>query len=205
MIVADKREKLRQALTRLINGRMTNDQFDSLYYNRWKESEDRGVAVVAEFGYGLYSDLNTYRLKGRHAISAETRAIAERCLLFLRTENEYSWPPFPGLDWRRYYLGNASWGCFPGGMAFLLISVLMFFESNPLGLFLLAFIPGCLILGLGFILSRWYCGYVSPRWQAFWAAGDKEAWPFLRLQELEQARNNFNSPDTPPVPLLPHW
>jgi hypothetical protein len=70
MIAADGRTRLREALTQLVDGQMTNNEFDELYYSGWKESPDRGVAAIAHFGWSLYSsDLPLpYRLNGRYAV-----------------------------------------------------------------------------------------------------------------------------------------
>src|SRR5260221_8801799 len=113
MVHPEERQDLREALTKLVIGQMINDDFDSLYYERWKGSADRAVAAIAEFGYSLYSDIAPYRLIGRYAIKPQARRMADRCLQFLQTSKEYGWPPFPGLDWRSYMGSNSICGCLP--------------------------------------------------------------------------------------------
>jgi hypothetical protein len=94
MVDKEARVELRIALRRLVTGRMTNDQFDDLYYEHWMDSKDLAVAKIGEFGYCLYSSdlLLPYRLKGPHAVSPEVRRLASRGILFLYTDQEYEWP-----------------------------------------------------------------------------------------------------------------
>ena len=82
-------------LRRLASGRITNDEFDEAYP---EGSPDRGVRSVWEFGYSLYSDYYTYRLLGRHALGAEARRIVARCVLFLHSGLEYTWPEPPAVQ-----------------------------------------------------------------------------------------------------------
>ena len=49
------------ALANLVEGRMTNDEFGDLCSEHWAESPYRAVAMIAEFGDGLYTDAQTYR------------------------------------------------------------------------------------------------------------------------------------------------
>jgi hypothetical protein len=78
-------------LRRLASGRITNDDFDDRYPRR---SLDPGVVAIGELAWTLYSDLRTYRLVGVNALSSEDRRLVARCVLFLHSGLEYSWPPF---------------------------------------------------------------------------------------------------------------
>ena len=51
-------------LRRLASGRITNDEFDEAF----PFSDDAGLRAVSDFGWSLYSDFDTYRLVGRHAL-----------------------------------------------------------------------------------------------------------------------------------------
>src|SRR5215470_1687853 len=100
MVIPEARARLHKALRALLVGRITTCQFDKFYYEL-KSSHDQAVAELAEFGYGLYHDgVGPYRLTEHYRIKAETHKIAERCLLFLRTDLEYSWPPSPTQFWQ---------------------------------------------------------------------------------------------------------
>src|SRR5437667_10097132 len=96
MVLPDARRRLRTALASLVNGQLTNDEFDELHAG-WEQSADQAVVAIAGFGYGLYSSSLPlpYRLTGRHAVDPETLRTAERCLLFLQTDLEYAWPAAP--------------------------------------------------------------------------------------------------------------
>jgi hypothetical protein len=45
MVIPQARTRLHDALARLINGQMTNDEFDELYYVEWIESPDGAVCT----------------------------------------------------------------------------------------------------------------------------------------------------------------
>src|SRR5690348_4904237 len=89
------------------------------------ESPDRAVAAIAHFGWCLYSsDLPLpYRLKGRYAVNDETRRKAERCVLFLGTDEEYRWPDYP-KESLRSVAGGCGCNGFPLGIALLIVSFL---------------------------------------------------------------------------------
>ncbi|HVC98463.1 MAG TPA: hypothetical protein VND64_32650 [Pirellulales bacterium] len=55
MVDHEARQALSLALRRLVTGRMTNDEFDDLYYGSWVNSSDRAVDVIATSAYCLYS------------------------------------------------------------------------------------------------------------------------------------------------------
>jgi hypothetical protein len=184
MVDREQREHLSEALSKLVGGQMTNDQFDDLYFAQWAESSDLGVREVAGFGYSLYSsDLPLpYRLDGRHAVDAETRQVAERCLRFLRADLEYAWPERP----------NQTLDCISGGLSMQLVL--------PLGVVLLLagfidtgfVIAGVLVLLLGYGLWRASRSMNTPERWAYRAAGDEDAWPFLRRADSETAQGQLN-------------
>jgi hypothetical protein len=104
MVDVESRTNAALLLRRLASGRLTNDEFDE-WYPEW--SKDRGVGKVWEFGWSLYSDYFTYRLLGRHALSAKARRIVARCVLFLHSGLEYAWPDPPrkrlGEELRQFF------------------------------------------------------------------------------------------------------
>lgn len=177
MILPEARSRLREALALLIDGRMTNGEFDEVY-EEYKDSSDRGVAVIAEFGYGLYSSglLGPYRLRGRHALGPEPRRIAERCLRFLRTAHEYEWPSMPGGGLR------AAIGCLTlYGIGFGVIAASLTIAAAISQGWILASIFAALTVTVGggsYWLHHRIGRYESPAWRRFWATADREAWPF---------------------------
>jgi hypothetical protein len=94
MVDPESRARAALLLRRFVSGRLTNDEFDEAYPD-W--SKDRGVRVVWEFAWSLYSDYYTHRLLGRYELSAETRRIAAQCFLFLHSGLEYAWPDPPRM------------------------------------------------------------------------------------------------------------
>jgi hypothetical protein len=95
MIERELRRELRHNLQQLIEGLMTNDDFDARYEEAYRVSSDLAVREIAMFGWSLYSsDVWPYRLQGRHAVDASTRSAAERAMQFLDTDQEYSYPEY---------------------------------------------------------------------------------------------------------------
>jgi hypothetical protein len=194
MIDSELRIQLSQDLRRLVTGRMTNDAFDDLYHGHYICSQDRAVAAIAGFGWGLYSSdtLTPYRLKGRHSVSKVDRRVAARSILFLRSGLEYHWPDYPS------FLANRLLGAFafnlglPGGIALLICSVPLL----AAGIEGVEFLWPVAALGLlSTAFSVWYlCSganrmeVTSPAWQNWISAGDIDAWPFLRREDFYEAR-----------------
>jgi hypothetical protein len=52
------------------------------------------IRAVYEFSWYWFDDLSTHKLDGVHALSSETRNLADRCVLFLQTGFEYEWKGF---------------------------------------------------------------------------------------------------------------
>jgi hypothetical protein len=97
MVDSGLRHKLAQDVRRLITGRMTNDEFDDVYYEHYWRSEDLAIREIARFCWGLYSsDLPLpYRLRGAYEIDAATRKKTAHAVLFLQTSLKYPYPETP--------------------------------------------------------------------------------------------------------------
>lgn len=93
MIDRQNRKKLSEMLRHLVSGQITNDQFED---NAPKKSQDRAIWAIRHQAWFLYSDLEEYKLKGKHAVSPKDKGIVARWLLFLKTDFEYEWPTHPG-------------------------------------------------------------------------------------------------------------
>jgi hypothetical protein len=193
MVGGELRSELSQDIRRLATGRMTNDAFDDRYYEVYVRSDDRAVKEIASFCCGLYSSdlLFPIRLRGRYALDAETRRTITRCVLFLRSDNEYGWPPFPDNLTARVLAGLSFGLGFPGGVAITLIGLgMVVFDPEPFAFFLLAIglSTAAVCLYVGFIRS-----IVSPdEWCRFTGSGDYDCWPFLRRELFDNARKqNF--------------
>jgi hypothetical protein len=171
MVDIRQRAALRDALTELIEGRTTNDQFDDLYACQWAESGDRAVVRIGDFGHCLYTDLRTCHLEGRYAIDSETRKIAQRCLRFLQSDLEYAWPQPPGTRLQSAAGGLAIFLLLPLGIVLLICSLIL----RPV------LIAGLADLGLTWFLWWWSRDYDTADGREYWSNGDRDAWPFLHL------------------------
>lgn len=189
MVDVATRQSLSQNLRRLVTGRITNDQFDDVFYDQYNHSSDRAVAEVSSFCYSLYSSdlLLPYRLRGPYSVSTETRSAAASCVLFLRSGLEYEWPPFPDSLGIRVLAGLATSLGIPAGIALLLIGMTMFADGwdNVVGSYA---ILGALLLVSSSAFCFLWPGLLNNDWQAFYQAGDYDVWPFLRRQDFEHAQ-----------------
>jgi hypothetical protein len=188
MIDVAARRLLSQDVRRLVTGRMTNDQFDDVYYDQYAESHDRAVAGISSFCYSLYSsDLPlACSLRGRYAVDAETRRAAARCVLFLLSGREYGWPQFPDDPVIRSIAGIAGFIGIPAGAALALIGLTMVADGWDN-------VVGCLtIFGLALLIASvaFWCfwpTFLRDDWQAFYRAGEYDVWPFSRTEDYDRA------------------
>lgn len=199
MVDRNARDKLRQSLARLVNGEMTNDQFDDLYFDEWTDSKDLGVNQIANFGYGLYSSdtLISYRLSGRYAVCDETRQMADRCVQFLSTDLECEWPKMPDDPigcligtFAIYAFGSAVLTLFIVGIAVIadlaesMTATKDLWKLTAIGLLALAGIWLMPILGRR--ISRRRRRTVQIDW---------ECWPFFCHEDIDTLRQTATSPN----------
>ena len=90
MLDRPSRDKAATMIRRLASGRLAASDYD---VDRDFKSADEGVRAVLDAGWGLYSDYRDYRLRGEDALPPEGMAAVARCVLFLKTDLEYEWPP----------------------------------------------------------------------------------------------------------------
>jgi hypothetical protein len=189
MIDHELRNSLSQDVRRLITGRMTNDAFDDAYYETYETSDDCAVTAIASFCYCLYSsDLWTYRLRGRHAVDDETRSIAARSVLFLRSGLEYEWPPMPDNPALRMLASLAMFLGLPAGVAISLICIPLALSGSDDGITGPLAILGPLLLIGSTALEFFWSRLLSEDWKAFQDSGDHDVWPFIRRKDFDTAR-----------------
>ena len=88
MVDVHARRRLAEAARALVSGRITNDEFEA----RIPDSPDSAIREVFHGGFWyLYGDLHKHRLVGRHRVNDQAREFAARCIMFLKTDVEYSW------------------------------------------------------------------------------------------------------------------
>ena len=89
MIDRTSRNRLAELIRSLSSGQISNDEFEDLI----PESDDDAIRQVFSHGaWCLYSDMKEYKLRGKDALSNETKSIVARWVLFLKTDIEYNWP-----------------------------------------------------------------------------------------------------------------
>jgi hypothetical protein len=103
MIDREARTKLAELIRHLVAGLITNDEFD----DRRPISTDAAIWEVFHWGaWHLYSDLGEYRLIGKYRLPKEGRREVSRWILFLKTDLEYEWPQFSGLQHFIYFVSS---------------------------------------------------------------------------------------------------
>jgi len=95
MIDDAHRHEVALLLRRLGSGRLPAPEYEDRYYDRAIiDASDRGVSEVAYFGWTLFGDFDD-RLIGHRAVRPADRRLIARAVLFLRSGEEYVWPPHP--------------------------------------------------------------------------------------------------------------
>lgn len=187
MVENQLRRTLSIAIRRLVVGRITNDDFDDLYYEQLDNSDDPAINNIGEFGYGLYSSdlLFAYRLRGRHAVAEETKKTAARCSLFLRTNAAYEWPLFPP-DTQNFIRAVVGYVSLPLGIALLIVGgLLLLAHEVRFGTILVT--AGLLVSSVSMCSISRRNALDTPAWQTWKAHGDFEVWPFINRKQLSDA------------------
>ena len=111
MIDETARRRLAEAARALVVGRITNDEFEA----RVPESNDPAVMELYSKGFWLlYGDLSEHKLVGKRRLDPAAREFAARCIIFLKSGQEYSWPVEKGcVSLLKLALGVLSLGIIP--------------------------------------------------------------------------------------------
>lgn len=191
MIDIDTRRQLSADIRKLATGRMTNDEFDDVYYERYENSDDRAIREIAAHCYGLYSSdtLLPIRLRGRHALDSASRTAIARCVLFLRSGLQYEWPETPDSVGLRLLWALAFNLGLPGGIALALICIPATIDTPDPVTGTLAVVGILVAIASGLFLSRgsWF---MRDAWDRYTAAGDYDAWPYLTADSLALSRQH---------------
>lgn len=108
MVDIDRRKKLAFHLRQLAVGLTTNDDFENAvieeitdgwlpeqyYRSKTATNDDPIIIPMLELCWGLYDDTRRHKLIGSSKLSPEALKVIARCILFLRSNQEYKWPYF---------------------------------------------------------------------------------------------------------------
>jgi hypothetical protein len=192
----------------LIDGQLTTDEFTNLYWKTMRQSSDLGVAEIALYGWGLYSDdLIRAHLTGENAITPTDRRIVERCLQFLRTDLEFSWPKTIH-HWLRPLVVcllasvAAAPGLLIGSMLLIAVAINGFRDVEATVYVLLAALAMLLISALILWGTYRYERAKQKRdLQEYRRAGDWDVWPFHTFAEYSAMVSNSRLSDSgAPIP-----
>jgi hypothetical protein len=97
------RNQLAEAIRALAAGLITNDQFEDKRMP-YSNTDPAINEVYSKGAWCLYSDLQEYRLKGRHKLDEQTKKNVARWVVFLKTDLPYEWPvPTPRESLLRFF------------------------------------------------------------------------------------------------------
>jgi len=97
MVDREARDRAALLIRRLAAGHITNDEFEDALP---LDSDDPAIwAVFEEGAWATYSDLHEHRLVGTHRLNRAERRHLAKCVLFLKSNAEYTWPRLTGLQW----------------------------------------------------------------------------------------------------------
>jgi hypothetical protein len=169
MVDQAARRKYAELVRQFISGRMTNVEYEARYGELRHSSQDKAFHEInSELLWSLSDDVLTHRLTGVYHLDSADRRTAARAVLFLQSGQEYQWPA-------ELWDGSAF-------LATAFLVVLVFALLPETSFILRTGVAGALI-------SIWVR---YERWRAEQQekAGDEEAWPFLRLADLADARRH---------------
>src|ERR1051325_4391171 len=117
------RNKLAEQIQALVENRLSTDDFSDSTPIVVMESKDIGVRAVWEIMDSLYSDLTSQKFKDLNLHTNDLRKV-ENARLFLRTDFEYLWPPFP--RYQGSWFSRALWA---GALPVLVLAVILGIEN----------------------------------------------------------------------------
>lgn len=90
MVDRHARDIAAEALREFMEGSISNDEYERRFP---RNKDDPALWAVHEQIWLCYSDLKEHTLTDKHALTDAGRAGFERCILFLRSDLEFQWPP----------------------------------------------------------------------------------------------------------------
>ena len=90
MVDRKARDNAARVLRQLLDGTATNDDYERRFPTNKQDPSLWAVYIQSWFSY---SDRREHTLTGKYALNDEGRKLFERCILFLKTDQEFEWPP----------------------------------------------------------------------------------------------------------------
>ena len=100
MIDREARDKAAEALRHFLSERLTNEEFVNLYP---ASKKDRVIQAIYNTVWNLFDDFEEHILAGKYALSGELKKEVLRGIMFLYTDQEYSWPRIDAPGLRLFY------------------------------------------------------------------------------------------------------
>ena len=110
MVDRRRRDQYAELLRHFAAGLLSNVEYEDQADVVLGGTRDIGLCEISRKAWFLYDDVRIHRLRGRWALSPETRHEIARWVAFLYTDCEYEWPeePLLGCLWQFATLGI--WG-----------------------------------------------------------------------------------------------
>jgi len=89
MVDRHARDLAAEALQQLLDGLVTNDEYESKYPEAETDPAVKAIFVAVWFHY---SDMREHKLTGKYEPGENARNAMQRCVLFLRGDLEFKWP-----------------------------------------------------------------------------------------------------------------
>jgi len=90
MINRHARDIAADAVRDFMGGSISNREYERRFPTA---KDDQALWAIHTALWSGYSDVSEHTMTGKHALNDEGRALVERCILFLRSDVEFQWPP----------------------------------------------------------------------------------------------------------------
>lgn len=90
MIDRHARDAAADTLREFMEGSISNREYERRFP---RSKDDPALWGIYSNIWFCYSDTSEHTLSGKHALTDEGRAFIKRCLLFLKSDLEFRWPP----------------------------------------------------------------------------------------------------------------
>jgi len=90
MVNRHARDTAAEAIRDFMNGSITNREYERRFPTA---RGDPALWAIHTALWSGYSDVSEHTMTGKYALTDEGRAIVERCVVFLRSDLEFQWPP----------------------------------------------------------------------------------------------------------------